>query len=64
MDQGPLYFEYPALFSGVYFLLVETSTVHTTVASETLEGVFLPDNSMNIHHRTLKPSAMCFYWPV
>ena len=32
-----------------------------TVANETLEGVFLPNNSMNIHHRTLKPSAMCFY---
>ena len=29
-----------------------------TVASETLEGVFLVNNSMNIHHRTLKPSAM------
>ncbi len=29
-----------------------------TVASETLEGVFLLNNSMNIHHRTPKPSAM------
>ena len=28
-----------------------------TVASETLEGVFLLNNSMSIHHRTLKPSA-------
>ncbi len=35
-----------------------------TVASKTLEGVFLPNNSINIHHRTLKLSAMCFYWPV
>ena len=33
-------------------------------ASETLEGVFLFNNSMDIQHTTLKPSAMCFYWPV
>ena len=29
-----------------------------TVASETLEGVFLLNNSMNIHQRPLKPSAI------
>ena len=43
---------------GIYGHLHFSST---TVASETLEGVFLLNKSMNIHHRTLKPSAMCFY---
>ncbi len=42
----------------------ELFILHITVASETLESVFLLNNSMNIHHRTLEPLAMCFYWPV
>ncbi len=33
----------------------------TTVASETLEGMFLVNNSLNTQCRLLKPSAMDFY---
>ncbi len=32
-----------------------------TVARETLEGVFLLNNLVNIYHTTLKLSAMCLY---
>ena len=35
-----------------------------TVACEKLEGMFWLNNSPNIRHRVLKPSAMDFYWPV
>ena len=37
---------------------------NTTVACEKLDPLFFLNNSMNNHRRTLKPSAICFYWPV
>ncbi len=33
----------------------------STVASDTLEGMFLVNNSPNTQHRTSKPSALDFY---
>ena len=39
----------------------QVSPLVATVASETLEGMFLANNSPNTQHRAPKPSAIDFY---
>ncbi len=46
------------------FPTVYDMPITTTVACKKLDPLFFLNNSLNIHHRTPKPLAMGFYWPV